>query len=98
MIRFTITSGKLVLDPNIVLFKDLQDLFSADGPKFLQVIYYTILQSQTTLSLGWMLEYWKRISCGRCLTKALGRSSKFLRQLKINSNWLQTFSDVQQYS
>jgi hypothetical protein len=56
MIRFTITSGKLVLDPNIVLFKDLQDLFNcADGPKFLQVIYYTILQSQTTLSLGWML-------------------------------------------
>jgi hypothetical protein len=41
MIRFTITSGK-VLDPNIVLFKDLQDLFNcADGPKFLQVIYYT---------------------------------------------------------
>jgi hypothetical protein len=40
MIRFTITSGKLVL--NIVLFKDLQDLFNcADGPKFLQVIYYT---------------------------------------------------------
>jgi hypothetical protein len=35
--------------------------------------------------------------CGRCLTKALGRSSKFLRQLKINSNWLQTFPDVQQY-
>jgi hypothetical protein len=35
MIRFTITSGKLVLDPNIVLFKDLQDLFNcADGPKF----------------------------------------------------------------
>jgi hypothetical protein len=32
MIRFTITSGKLVLDPNIVLFKDLQDLFNcADG-------------------------------------------------------------------
>jgi hypothetical protein len=28
MIRFTITSGKLVLDPNIVLFKDLQDLFN----------------------------------------------------------------------
>jgi hypothetical protein len=40
MIRFTITSGKLVLDPNIVLF--MQDLFNcADGPKFLQVIYYT---------------------------------------------------------
>jgi hypothetical protein len=33
MIRFTITSGKLVLDPNIVLFKDLQDLFNADGPQ-----------------------------------------------------------------
>jgi hypothetical protein len=41
MIRFTITSGKLVLDPNIVLFKDLQDLFNCAGPKFLQVIYYT---------------------------------------------------------
>jgi hypothetical protein len=40
MIRFTITSGKLVLDPNIVLFKDLQDLFNcADGPKFLQVLH-----------------------------------------------------------
>jgi hypothetical protein len=56
MIRFTITSGKLVLDPNIVLFKDLQDLFNcADGPKFLQVIYYTHSTGQTTLSLGWML-------------------------------------------
>jgi hypothetical protein len=97
MIRFTITSGKLVLDPNIVLFKDLQDLFNcADGPKFLQVIYYTHSTEPDNLSLGWMLEYWKRISCGRCLTKALGRSSKFLRQLKIN--WLQTFPDVQQYS
>jgi hypothetical protein len=41
MIRFTITSGKLVLDPNIVLFKDLQDLFNCADGKFLQVIYYT---------------------------------------------------------
>jgi hypothetical protein len=55
MIRFTITSGKLVLDPNIVLFKDLQDLFNcADGPKFLQVIYYTH-STEPPLSLGWML-------------------------------------------
>jgi hypothetical protein len=52
MIRFTITSGKLVLDPNIVLFKDLQDLFNADGPKFLQVIYYTI-QLQKPDNLHW---------------------------------------------
>jgi hypothetical protein len=42
MIRFTITAGKLVLDPNIVLFKELQNLYDApDGQKFLQVIYYT---------------------------------------------------------
>jgi hypothetical protein len=32
MIRFTITSGKLVLDPNIVLFKDLQDLIVLTDP------------------------------------------------------------------
>jgi hypothetical protein len=43
----------------------------ADGPKFLQVIYYTHSTEPDNLSLGWMLEYWKRISCGRCLTKAL---------------------------
>lgn len=42
MIRFTITGGKLVLDPNIVLFKELQELYNVpDGQKFLQVIYYT---------------------------------------------------------
>lgn len=42
MIRFTIVGGKLVLDPNIVLFKELQELYDvADGQKFLQVIYYT---------------------------------------------------------
>lgn len=42
MIRFTINGGKLVLDPNIVLFKVLQDLYNVpDGQKFLQVIYYT---------------------------------------------------------
>jgi hypothetical protein len=38
MIRFTITSGKLVLDPNIV--QGLAGFICADGPKFLQVIYY----------------------------------------------------------
>jgi hypothetical protein len=92
MIRFTITSGKLVLDPNIVLFKDLQDLFNVDGPKFLQVIYYTHSTEPDNPFTGLdAREYWKRISCGRCLTKAL-EGSKFLRQLKINSNWLQTFS------
>jgi len=42
MIRFTIAGGKLVLDPNIVLFQELQDLYNVpDGQKFLQVIYYT---------------------------------------------------------
>lgn len=42
MIRFTIVNGKLVLDPNIVLFPVLQTLYDEkDGPKFLQVIYYT---------------------------------------------------------
>lgn len=41
MIKFTISGGKLVLDPNIVLFKVLQDLYNVpDGHKFLQVIYY----------------------------------------------------------
>lgn len=42
MIRFTIVGGKIVLDPNIVLFKVLQDLYDVpDGQKFLQVIFYT---------------------------------------------------------
>jgi hypothetical protein len=59
----------------------LQDLFNcADGPKFLQVIYTPILQSQTTLSLGWMLEYWKRISV---FNKSTWKELKFLRQLKM---------------
>jgi hypothetical protein len=70
MIRFTITSGKLVLDPNIVLFKDLQDLFNcADGPKFLQVIYYTHSTEPDNPSLGWAIL--EENICGRCLTKAL---------------------------
>jgi hypothetical protein len=70
MIRFTITSGKLVLDPNIVLFKDLQDLFNcADGPKFLQVIYYTH-STEPDNPLGWMLECGREY-LARCLTKAL---------------------------
>ena len=42
MIRFTIVGGKIVLDPNIVLFKVLQDLYNTpDGQKYLQIIFYT---------------------------------------------------------
>lgn len=42
MIKFTIVGGKIVLDPNIVLFKVLKDLYDApDGQKLLQVIFYT---------------------------------------------------------
>lgn len=41
MLSFTIAKGKLALSPNIVLFKELQDLYdSKDGSKYLQVIYY----------------------------------------------------------
>lgn len=41
MIKFTIVNGKIVLDPNIVLFDELSTLYKAkDGPKYLQVIYY----------------------------------------------------------
>jgi hypothetical protein len=62
------------------------------------VIYYTHSTEPDNPFTGLDARVLEEISCGRCLTKALGRSSKFLRQLKINSNWLQTFSDVQQYS
>jgi len=41
MLKFTISKGKLVLDPNIVLFKELHDLYKEkDGQKYLQLIYY----------------------------------------------------------
>jgi len=41
MIKFTISGGKLVLDPNIVLFDELHELYKVtDGQKWLQVIYY----------------------------------------------------------
>lgn len=41
MIKFTIAGGKLVLDPNIVLFEELNSLYkSRNGEKYLQVIYY----------------------------------------------------------
>jgi len=41
MIKFTINSGKLVLDPNIVLFDELNDLYKCkSGEKYLQVIHY----------------------------------------------------------
>jgi hypothetical protein len=88
MIRFTITSGKLVLDPNIVLFKGR--IYLIAWPKFLQVIYYTHSTEPDNPFTGLDRVLEENI-CGRCLTKALGRSSN-LRQLKINSNWLQTFS------
>lgn len=41
MIKFTIVKGKLVLDPNIVLFKELSAVYDLkDGEKLLQVIYF----------------------------------------------------------
>lgn len=41
MIKFTIVKGNLVLDPNIVLIKELHDLYKCkDGTKLLQMIYY----------------------------------------------------------
>jgi Leucine-rich repeat (LRR) protein len=41
MIKFTLVGGKVVLDPNIVLFEPLHKLYkSKNGPKYLQVIYY----------------------------------------------------------
>jgi hypothetical protein len=97
MIRFTITSGKLVLDPNIVLFKDLQDLFNcADGPKFLQVIYYTHSTEPDNPFTGLDARVLEENIFGRCLTKAL-------EELKVpkateDKFKLQTFPDVQQYS
>lgn len=42
MIKFIIAKGKLVLDPSIILLKDLNDLYNCkQGDKLLQVIYYT---------------------------------------------------------
>jgi hypothetical protein len=42
MIKFTIVKDRVVLDPNIVLFKELKELYDQpDGEKFLKVIYYT---------------------------------------------------------
>ena len=41
MIKFTIVKDKVVLDPNIVLFKELKELYDQpDGEKFLKMIYY----------------------------------------------------------
>jgi len=41
MLKLTLLNGKIVLDPNIVLFKDLHDLYKTKrGEKLLQVIYY----------------------------------------------------------
>lgn len=41
MIKFIIAKGKIVLSPEIVLFKELESLYKEkDGQKYLQVIYY----------------------------------------------------------
>jgi len=41
MLKFTIVKNKIVVDPNIILFKDLGDLYELPrGEKLLQVIYY----------------------------------------------------------
>ena len=41
MLRFTIVSDKVVLDPNIVLLEPLHKLYKTkDGPKLLQAIFY----------------------------------------------------------
>lgn len=41
MIKFTIVAGKLVLDPNIVLFDELHNLYKcAKGEKYLQIIHF----------------------------------------------------------
>jgi len=42
MIQFTLVKDKVVLDPNIVLFKELHELYKIKrGPDFLKSIYYT---------------------------------------------------------
>jgi hypothetical protein len=83
-----------ILDPNIVLFKDLQDLFNcADGPKFLDLLHHSTEPDNPFTGLdARVLEE----NILRAVFKAL-KELKVLRQLKINSNWLQTFPDVQQY-
>jgi hypothetical protein len=48
MIRFTITSGKLVLDPTL-FFKGCRIYLIVLTDPFLQVIYYTHSTEQTTL-------------------------------------------------
>jgi hypothetical protein len=63
MIRFTITSGKF-FDPNIVLSKDLQDLFTVLTDPVPSGDCHNGPYRATNPSLGWMLEYWKRISAG----------------------------------
>lgn len=41
MIKFTIVAGKLVLDPNIVLFEALHTLYKCkNGEKYLQIIHF----------------------------------------------------------
>lgn len=41
MIKFTIVKGKLALDPNIALFKELKDVYDLkNGEKLLQLVYF----------------------------------------------------------
>jgi hypothetical protein len=95
MIRFTITSG-LVLDPNIVLFKDLQDLFNC-GPKFLQVIYYTHSTEPDNPFTGLDARVLEENILRAVFNKSTWKELKVPKATE-DSNWLQTFPDVQQYS
>jgi hypothetical protein len=97
MIRFTITSGSWFSTPTLFCSRTCR-IYLADGPKFLQVIYYTHSTEPDNPFTGLDARVLEENILRAVFNKALGRSSKFLRQLKINSNWLQTFSDVQQYS
>ena len=41
MLSFTLLKGKIVLDPNIILFKEFSELYEQSrGEKLLQIIYY----------------------------------------------------------
>jgi hypothetical protein len=78
LIRFTITSGKIVLDPNIVLFKDvyliaLMDPSSANdfSPHSTEPVRFRV----------WNAGVLEDIILRFVFNKALG-GTKFLRQLK----------------
>jgi hypothetical protein len=60
---------KLVLDPNIVLFKELQNLYDAQTAKFLQVIYYTHSTEQDNPLLDWMTGFRRKYTAS-CVHKS----------------------------